>query len=178
MNFVRYVAIAALLGVSVQDVGAIQLGKKHHHKHHKKQLVNLSDEAPAAPAAGNGALTDDSEVKEWKAALAEAKDELDELQGKVIVPKTEEEEKAELEQATTSLAAKAEANKRVDDYKKAQKKVADLEAALADGSIDEAEVQDTKSTIDKMKAKMSMLEVQIEEDGNAARLEEAGDLEK
>lgn len=88
-------------------------------------------------------MTDDSEVKEWKAALAEAKDELEELQGKVIVPKSEEDEKAELEKDTASLAAKAEANKRVEDYKAAQKKVADLEAALADGSVDEKDVHDT-----------------------------------
>jgi hypothetical protein len=78
----------------------------------------------------------------------------------------------------TSLAAKAEANKRVDDYKAAAKKVADLKAALEDGSVDEKDVHDTQATIDKMIAKMDMLEMQIEEDGNLARLEEAGDLEK
>jgi hypothetical protein len=35
-------------------------------------------------------MGDDPEVKEWKAALAEAMGELEELQGKVIVPKSEE----------------------------------------------------------------------------------------
>lgn len=78
MNFVKYVAIAALLGISVEEVASHTLGK--HHTHHKRQLVQMKQDddddeveaaspvaAPVTKDPSQGALADDIDVKEWKA---------------------------------------------------------------------------------------------------------------
>ena len=49
-------------------------------------------------------MADDSDVKEWKAQLKELREDLDELEGKVEVEMTEDEEKAKMEEDTQNLS--------------------------------------------------------------------------
>jgi hypothetical protein len=58
-------------------------------------------------------LGDDAEVQAWKAQIADLKEQLGLAEGKLLEPKTEDEEKAELAQATDKLANQADINKRV-----------------------------------------------------------------
>lgn len=104
-------------------------------------------------------------------------DERDELEGKVEVEKTEDEEKAELEAATNSLAEQADANKRVDDKAKLEEEVSKMNAKLDSGNVDEADVEATKELVAKSEEKITTLEGEIEEDGNKKALESNSNLE-
>lgn len=119
MNLIKYAALAAFLGMTVDQVAAVRLNR-----------------SPVPGVTFIQIKADDPKVAELKEKIAGLKEELDELEGKVIVPKSEDEEKAELDAATNNLADTAEANERKAEAAKLMDKIATLKKGLEEGEND------------------------------------------